>query len=118
VATYCIGMAASMGSFLLAGGTKGKRFALPNADIMIHQVSGGARGTASDVERTVENMLKTKKRLTRILAENTGKSEEQIAKDSDRDYWMSAEEARTYGIVDEVVQTKSGIVPVLANPLG
>ena len=117
VATYCIGMAASMGSFLLAGGTKGKRFALPNADIMIHQVSGGARGTASDVERTVENMLKTKRRLTRILAENTGKSEEQIAKDSDRDYWMSAEEARTYGIVDEVVQTKSGIVPVLANPL-
>jgi ATP-dependent Clp protease, protease subunit len=118
VATYCIGMAASMGSFLLAGGTKGKRFALPNADIMIHQVSGGARGTASDVERTVENMLKTKRRLTRILAANTGKSEEQVAKDSDRDYWMSAEEAKVYGIVDEVVQTKSGIVPVLANPLG
>jgi ATP-dependent Clp protease, protease subunit len=117
VATYCIGMAASMGSFLLAGGTKGKRYALPNADIMIHQVSGGARGTASDVERTVENMMKTKRRLTRILAANTGKSEEQIAKDSDRDYWMSAEEAKAYGIVDEVVQPKPGIVPVSPNGL-
>jgi ATP-dependent Clp protease protease subunit len=108
-------MAASMGSFLLAGGTKGKRYALPNADIMIHQLSGGARGTASDVERTVENMLKSKKRLNRILAANTGKSEEQIAKDSDRDYWMSAEEAKTYGIVDEVVASKIGIIPILEN---
>jgi ATP-dependent Clp protease protease subunit len=115
IATYCIGMAASMGSFLLAGGTKGKRYALPNADIMIHQLSGGARGTASDVERTVENMLKSKKRLNRILAANTGKSEEQIAKDSDRDYWMSAEEAKTYGIVDEVVASKIGIIPILEN---
>jgi ATP-dependent Clp protease protease subunit len=115
IATYCIGMAASMGSFLLAGGTKGKRYALPNADIMIHQLSGGARGTASDVERTVENMLKSKKRLNRILAANTGKSEEQVAKDSDRDYWMSAEEAKTYGIVDEVVASKIGIIPILEN---
>jgi ATP-dependent Clp protease protease subunit len=113
VATYCIGMAASMGAFLLAGGAKGKRFALPNADIMIHQVSGGARGTASDVERTVENMLKTKKRLNRLLAKHTGKSEEEVSRDSDRDYWMSAEEAKAYGIVDQVVPPKAGILPII-----
>src|SRR5213075_903806 len=89
VNTYCIGMAASMGAVLLAACTKGKRFALPNSDIMIHQVSGGAQGTASDVERTVEFMFKLKKRLIRILADHTGKSEEVVHKDSDRDYYMN-----------------------------
>ena len=106
VNTYCIGMAASMGAVLLAAGTKGKRFALPNSDIMIHQVSGGAQGTASDVERTVEFMYKLKKRLTKILALHTGKTEEQVKHDSDRDYYMSADEAKDYGLVDEVVKSR------------
>jgi ATP-dependent Clp protease, protease subunit len=106
VNTYCMGMAASMGAFLLCAGTKGKRFALPNSDIMIHQVSGGAQGTASDVERSVEFMYKLNRRLTRIIAENTGKSEEQVKKDADRDYYMTAEEAREYGLVDEVVKSR------------
>jgi len=109
VNTYCIGMAASMGAVLLAAGTRGKRFALPNSDIMIHQVSGGASGTASDVERTVEYMFKLKKRLIRILADHTGKSEEQVKFDSDRDYYMSAEEAKEYGLVDEVVKSRREI---------
>jgi len=109
VNTYCIGMAASMGAVLLAAGTKGKRYALPNSDIMIHQVSGGAQGTASDVERTVEYMFKLKKRLIRILAEATGKSEEQVKNDSDRDYYMSALEAKAYGLVDEVVTSRKEI---------
>jgi ATP-dependent Clp protease protease subunit len=103
---YCIGMAASMGAVLLSAGTKGKRFALPNSDIMIHQVSGGAQGTASDVERTVEFMFKLKKRLIRILAQHTGKTEEQVKMDSDRDYYMSAEEAKSYGLVDDVVKSR------------
>jgi ATP-dependent Clp protease protease subunit len=106
VNTYCIGMAASMGAVLLAAGTKGKRFALPNSDIMIHQVSGGAQGTASDVERTVEFMFKLKKRLIRILAHHTNKPEEVVKLDSDRDYYMSAEEACAYGLVDEVVKSR------------
>ena len=106
VNTYCMGMAASMGAFLLCAGTKGKRFALPNSDIMIHQVSGGAHGTASDVERSVEFMYKLNRRLTKIIAENTGKSEEQVKKDADRDYYMTAEEAREYGLVDEVVKSR------------
>ena len=106
VNTYCMGMAASMGAFLLCAGTKGKRFALPNSDIMIHQVSGGAQGTASDVERSVEFMYKLNRRLARIIAENTGKTEEQVRKDADRDYYMTAEEAREYGIVDEVVKSR------------
>ncbi len=106
VNTYCIGMAASMGAVLLAAGTKGKRYALPNSDIMIHQVSGGAQGTASDVERTVEYMYKLKKRLIRILALHTGKPEEQVSHDSDRDYYMNAEEAKNYGLVDEVVKSR------------
>lgn len=106
VNTYCIGMAASMGAVLLAAGTKGKRFALPNSDIMIHQVSGGAQGTASDVERTVEFMYKLKKRLIRILADSTGKTEEQVRIDSDRDYYMTADEAKAYGLVDEVVRSR------------
>ncbi len=107
VNTYCLGMAASMGAVLLAAGAK--RYALPNSDIMIHQVSGGAQGQASDVERQVEFMFKLKKRLIRILAESTGKSEEQIHKDSDRDYYMTAEEAKEYGLVDEVVQSRKQV---------
>jgi ATP-dependent Clp protease protease subunit len=109
VATYCVGIAASMGAVLLAAGTRGKRYALPNSDIMIHQVSGGAQGTASDVERTVEWMFKIKKRLIHILSQHTGKTEEQVALDSDRDYWMSAEDARGYGVVDEVVKSRKDI---------
>ena len=109
VNTYCIGMAASMGAVLLAAGTKGKRYALPNSDIMIHQVSGGARGTASDVERTVEFMFKLKKRLIHILAVHTGKSDDQVKLDSDRDYYMSADEAKAYGLVDEVVKSRKEI---------
>jgi ATP-dependent Clp protease, protease subunit len=105
VATYCVGVAASMGSFLFAGGTKGKRFALPNSEIMIHQLSGGAEGTPSDIERRFELMLKTKARLIQLLAYHTGQTEQQIRKDSDRDFWMSAEEAQKYGIVDKVVES-------------
>src|SRR6187401_2636998 len=109
VNTYCIGMAASMGAVLLAAGTKGKRYALPNSDIMIHQVSGGAQGTASDVERTVEFMFKLKKRLIHILAVHTGKTDEQVKLDSDRDYYMSAIEARDYGLVDQVVTSRKDV---------
>ncbi len=112
VNTYCMGMAASMGAFLLCAGTKGKRFALPNSDIMIHQVSGGAQGTASDVERSVEFMYKLNRRLIKIIAENTGKSEEQVKKDADRDYYMTAAEACEYGLVDEVVKSRKE----LSNP--
>src|SRR3977135_1388254 len=100
VTTYCLGMAASMGAVLLWAGTKGKRFALPNSDIMIHQVSGGAQGQASDVERQVDYMFKLKKRLIRIISQHTSKSEEQVRLDSDRDYYMSAAEARDYGLGD------------------
>ena len=103
VCTYSIGLVASMGAVLLAAGTKGKRYALPNSDIMIHQVSGGARGTASDVERTVEDMFNLKKRLNRILAHHTGKSVEQIERDADRDNYMSAAQAAEYGLVDKVL---------------
>jgi len=106
VSTMCIGQAASMGAVLLAAGTKGKRFALPNSDIMIHQVSGGAQGQASDVERTVEYMFKLKKRLIRILAQHTGKPEDQVQNDSDRDYYMNALEAKNYGLVDEVIKSR------------
>jgi ATP-dependent Clp protease, protease subunit len=109
VATYCVGIAASMGAVLLAAGTRGKRYALPNSDIMIHQVSGGAQGTASDVERTVEWMFKIKKRLIHILSQHTGKTEEQVGLDSDRDYWMSAEDARVYGLVDDVVKSRKDV---------
>ena len=103
VCTYSIGLVASMGAVLLTAGTKGKRYALPNSDIMIHQVSGGARGTASDVERTVEYMFNLKKRLNRILAHHTGKSVEQIERDADRDNYMSAAQAAEYGLVDKVL---------------
>jgi len=118
VTTYCLGMAASMGAVLLSAGTKGKRYALPNSDIMIHQVSGGAQGAASDVERTVEYMFKLKKRLIGILAKHTGKSIEQVGADSDRDYYMTAAEAKEYGLVDEVVKSRKELkiepVPELA----
>ncbi|MEM1295698.1 MAG: ATP-dependent Clp protease proteolytic subunit [Verrucomicrobiota bacterium] len=102
VNTYCMGMAASMGAVLLCAGAEGKRFALPNSHIMIHQVSGGAQGTASDVERTVEFMYNLKRRLNKIISHHTGKSVEQVEKDADRDYYMSAEEAKDYGLVDKV----------------
>jgi ATP-dependent Clp protease protease subunit len=109
-------MAASMGAVLLAAGAKGKRYALPNSDIMIHQVSGGAQGTASDVERTVEFMYKLKKRLIKLLADHTGKSEETVKIDSDRDYYMTAEEAKEYGLVDEVVRSRKEIKPASELP--
>lgn len=107
VSTTCIGMAASMGAFLLAGGTKGKRYALPNAEIMIHQPSGGAKGMASDIQIVAEEILKTKAKLNRILAENTGKNVDEIAKDTDRDNYMSAAEAVEYGIIDKVVDKRA-----------
>ena len=103
VSTTCIGMAASMGAFLLAGGAKGKRFALPNAEVMIHQPSGGAKGQATDIKIVAENILKTKKKLNEILAANTGKPLDIIEIDTERDYYMSAEEAKTYGIIDSVI---------------
>lgn len=114
VTTYCMGIAASMGAVLLACGTKGKRYALPNSDIMIHQVSGGAQGQASDVERQVEFMYKLKRRLNGILAHHTGKPVEQVERDADRDYYMTAQEAKDYGLVDEVVQSRKE----LKHPLG
>ena len=103
VSTICIGMAASMGAFLLSSGTKGKRFALPNSEIMIHQPLGGARGQASDIKIQADLILRTRDTLNRILAENTGKSIEQIAKDTDRDNFMTAEQALEYGLVDKVL---------------
>ncbi|MDY3926561.1 MAG: ATP-dependent Clp endopeptidase proteolytic subunit ClpP [Anaerotignum sp.] len=109
VSTICIGMAASMGAFLLAGGAKGKRYALPNAEVMIHQPSGGARGQATDIRIHAENILRTKKKLNEILAENTGRSYEEIERDTERDNFMSAEEAKAYGLIDDVItkpQTK------------
>ena len=109
VNTYCMGMAASMGAVLLCAGTKGKRYALPNSDIMIHQVSGGAQGQASDVERQVEFMFKLKRRLESIIALHTGKPVEQVHNDADRDYYMSAQEAKDYGLVDEVVKSRKEI---------
>ena len=106
VSTICIGMAASMGAFLLAGGTKGKRFALPNAEIMIHQPSGGSKGQASDMKIVADHILKTKDKLNRILAENTGKSLDVIERYTDRDNYMSAAEAVEYGLIDSVVSNR------------
>ena len=103
VSTICIGMAASMGAFLLSSGAKGKRIALPNAEIMIHQPSGGTKGQASDIKIQAEWMLKTREKLNKILAENTGKPIEQIAIDTERDNFMSAEEAKDYGLIDKVI---------------
>lgn len=107
VSTTCIGMAASMGAFLLAGGTKGKRYALPNSEIMIHQPSGGSKGMASDMKIVADQILKTKEKLNRILAENTGKPIEVIERDTDRDNYMTAAEAVEYGIVDSVVERRA-----------
>ncbi|MBO4414974.1 MAG: ATP-dependent Clp endopeptidase proteolytic subunit ClpP [Lachnospiraceae bacterium] len=107
VSTICIGLAASMGAFLLAGGTKGKRMALPNSEIMIHQPSGGARGQATEIQIVAENILKTKKKLNEMLAANTGKPLEQVEKDTDRDYYMSAQEALEYGIIDKIIEKRS-----------
>ncbi len=106
VSTICIGMAASMGAFLLAGGTKGKRFALPNSQIMIHQPSGGAQGQATDIEIAAKNIVKVKEQLNHILAENTGKTYEQIVADTERDNFMSAQEAKEYGLIDAVITNR------------
>ena len=106
VSTICIGLAASMGAFLLAAGTKGKRFALPNSEIMIHQPIGGTRGPASDIKIHAEQILKLKRRLNEILSERTGQPLEKIEKDTDRDFFMSAHEAKDYGIVDEVIVSR------------
>ena len=104
VSTICIGMAASMGAFLLSGGTKGKRLALPNAEIMIHQPLGGARGQATDIQIQAEQILKIKEKMNRMLSENTGKDFAQVCLDTERDNYMSAQEAKEYGLVDEVVK--------------
>ncbi|HHT87434.1 MAG TPA: ATP-dependent Clp endopeptidase proteolytic subunit ClpP [Clostridiales bacterium] len=106
VSTICIGMAASMGAFLLAGGTKGKRFALPNAEVMIHQPSGGARGQATDIKIIADNIMRTKKKINEILAKNTGKALEVIEVDTERDFYMSAEEAQKYGIIDGILTSR------------
>lgn len=104
VQTICLGMAASMGAVLLAGGAAGKRMALPNAEVMIHQVMGGAEGQASDIEISARHILKIKDRLNKILAQHTGQPLETVEKDTDRDYYMSAEEAKEYGLIDQIVQ--------------
>ena len=114
VNTYCIGIAASMGSVLLTAGTKGKRFCLPNSHVMIHQVSGGAQGTASDVERTIGFMFNLKKRLNGILAKHTGKTVEEVERDSDRDNYMTAEESTAYGLVDKVLENRKQLPDALA----
>ncbi len=106
VSTMCMGMAASMGAFLLSGGTKGKRLALPNAEIMIHQPSGGAQGQATEIEIAAEHILRTKKKLNRILSENTGQPYETIVKDTERDNWLTAQEALEYGLIDKVMEKR------------
>ena len=106
VSTICMGMAASMGSFLLSGGTKGKRYAMPNSEIMIHQPSGGAQGQATEIQIAAENILKTRNKLNEILAANTGKSVEEIARDTERDNYMTAQEALAYGLIDSIVEKR------------
>lgn len=106
VSTICLGMAASMGAFLLAAGTKGKRYALPNAEIMIHQPSGGAKGQATDISIHANHILRTKEKLNKILSEKTGQSFETIAKDTERDNFMSAQEAQAYGLIDKVIEKR------------
>ena len=103
VSTICLGMAASMGAFLLSGGTKGKRYALPNAEVMIHQPSGGARGQATEIQIVAENILRTKKKLNEILAANTGQPYDVIVRDTERDNYMTAEQAKEYGLIDCVI---------------
>ncbi|MBP3736389.1 MAG: ATP-dependent Clp endopeptidase proteolytic subunit ClpP [Lachnospiraceae bacterium] len=109
VSTICVGMAASMGAFLLAGGTKGKRYALPNAEILIHQPLGGAQGQASDIAIQAAHMARIKENLNRLLAQNTGKSIEEIARDTDRDNWMTSEEALQYGLIDHICESRKEI---------
>jgi len=106
VSTICIGMAASMGAFLLSGGAKGKRYALPNAEIMIHQPLGGAQGQATEIEIAAKHILQTKEKLNRILAENCGKTYEELVEDTDRDNWKTAEEAKAYGLIDDVISKR------------
>ena len=106
VSTICVGMAASMGAFLLAGGAKGKRMALPNAEILIHQPLGGAQGQASDIQIAAEHIMRTKEKMNRILAQNTGKDIEVVRADCDRDNWMTAEEAMEYGLIDRVIEKR------------
>ncbi len=108
VSTICVGMAASMGAFLLSGGAKGKRFALPNSEVMIHQPLGGARGQASDVRIAAERLVKMKDKLNKMLAENTGQSVERLEKDTDRDNFLTAEEAKEYGLIDAVISKIKG----------
>ena len=108
VSTNCIGMAASMGAFLLAGGAKGKRFALPNAEIMIHQPSGGAQGQATDIKINAEHILRIRENLNKLLAENTGKPIETIEQDTERDNWLTADEAKEYGLIDAVIKNHEG----------
>ena len=109
VSTICVGMAASMGAFLLAGGTRGKRFALPNSEILIHQPLGGTEGQASDIAIQAAHMARIKERMNRILAENTGNSYEQLVKDTDRDNWMTAEQALEYGLIDHIYTTRKEV---------
>jgi ATP-dependent Clp protease protease subunit len=118
VNTYCIGIAASMGAVLLTAGTHGKRFCLPNSHVMIHQVSGGAQGTAADVERTIGFLFAHKTRLNTILAKHTGKSEKQVEKDADRDNYMSAEDSAAYGLVDKVLQSRKELPEDTAEKTG
>ena len=106
VSTTCIGMAASMGAFLLSSGAKGKRYALPNAEVMIHQPLGGAQGQATEIQIAAEHILKTKKKVNQILADNAGKPVEEVEKDTDRDNWLSADEAKEYGLIDEVIKDR------------
>ena len=107
VSTICVGMAASMGAFLLSAGAKGKRFALPNSEIMIHQPLGGTQGQASDIKIQAEHILKIRKKLNAILSEKTGKSIEEIERDTDRDNWLSADEAKDYGLIDKVIEKRA-----------
>ncbi len=113
ISTICVGMAASGGAVLLAAGQKGKRFALPNSEIMIHQVLGGAEGQASDIEIEARHILRVKEKINKILAKHTGQSLSQIEKDTDRNFFMDVEEARKYGVIDEVLKTKNGPSPKL-----
>ncbi len=106
VSTICIGMAASMGAFLLAGGAKGKRMILPNAEVMIHQPSGGTQGQATEIQIAAEHILRTKKKLNEILAQNTGKPVEKVAEDTERDNWLTAQEALEYGLVDRIIEKR------------
>ncbi|ETB64053.1 TPA: ATP-dependent Clp endopeptidase proteolytic subunit ClpP [Candidatus Nomurabacteria bacterium] len=108
VSTICVGIAASMGALILSSGQKGKRFTLPNSEVMIHQVMGGAEGQASDIAINAKHILRTKDTLNKILAQNTNKKMEQVEKDSDRDYWMTSDEAKKYGIIDEIISKPKG----------